>query len=180
MAVYEIAKTTPYVYKCGLDEIPSSQCLYSAFFYADELAGARATFAVIRKAIDEHAQLGPDVEMFIKRGCTEYELACGPSDQYTFADELPEIEASLLARFRKTTRRRLTAADGAQTLALWIRTAFKHKDDTYLDFTAGRPIFPPTVRYSPTDGSDRRPSGTTGSPLESEPPSPYQGANPRM
>jgi hypothetical protein len=155
VAVYGIAQTTAYVYKCGLDGVPSSQCIYSAFFYAHELSGARAMYATLRKAVDEHPNLGSEVKMLIKRGCTEYEMSCGPSDKYTFDPNLPEVESWLLAHLRRRSgRRSATALDVVQTRMLWIQTAYKHGDETYRDFTNGRPLHPATVCYDPNDPAE--------------------------
>jgi hypothetical protein len=83
--------------------------------------------------------------MTIKRGCSEYEAALGPSDQFEFKPEMAELEAYLRARFRNPNYvDQLNVA-----LAYWIDLAFRMGDDTYLDFTDGKRLRPKTVTYAP-------------------------------
>ena len=63
--------------------------------YLNSLDAARAAF---RQAVDADSKLGPQVSVAIKRGCTHYELKCGPSDQYRFLPEQAGIEAALRSR----------------------------------------------------------------------------------
>ncbi|BAE50260.1 hypothetical protein [Paramagnetospirillum magneticum] len=137
--------------KCGVDFYnPHSRDFYAGFFYYDGLNAARADYPALRAAIDAQPHLGPDVPMIIKRGCSNYEAACGPSDRWTFPEGMAELEAGLRARFQPTIPapadyrlRRMTA------MVHWIKFAYWIKDDSYLDFTGGKPLHPPTVGYSP-------------------------------
>ena len=61
--------------------------------------------------------------MLIKRGCTNYERKCGPSNQYTFDPEQEEIERYFFARFtmdlrlrRSPAARRASKPDGRAAL----------------------------------------------------------------
>jgi hypothetical protein len=83
--------------------------------------------------------------MTIKRGCSEYEIAVGPSDSYTFTPEMAELESYLLSRFREQKR----ADNGHVVLADWIDAAYRMGDDTYLDFTRGRRRRAKTLTYDP-------------------------------
>jgi hypothetical protein len=81
--------------------------------------------------------------MVIKRGCSEYEAKLGPSDRYTFAPEMEELEAYLKSRFRE----RRADYHPSLIVAHWIETAFRIGDNTYLDFTSGQRLREPTVTY---------------------------------
>lgn len=83
--------------------------------------------------------------MTIKRGCSEFEAAVGPSDQYEFTPEMAEIEAHLRTKFRE--RNYVDQLNVA--LAYWIDLAFRMGDNTYLDFTGGKPLRPKTLTYDP-------------------------------
>lgn len=132
--------------KWGVDlDNPYSQSVYAGYFYTDGLDAARAVYKVVRDAFDADPLLGPAVAMSIKRGCSEYEAALGPSDRYEFRPELVAIESALRARFRSTP----PADTGNLPLAHWIDVAFRIGDDTYLDFTGGKPLRPKTVSYDP-------------------------------
>jgi hypothetical protein len=146
IAAWQIGKRTPCQSKWGVDlNNPHSQNVYAGYFYATGLDGARAIYRLVREAIDADPRLGPEITMTIKRGCSEYEAALGPSDQYTFSPELAEVEAYLRTRFRKSAPAKTTGAP----MAYWIDMAFRMGDDTYLDCTGGKRLRPKTLTYEP-------------------------------
>jgi hypothetical protein len=124
---------------------PYSQSIYAGYFYTSELEGARAIHRVVRQLIDAHPLLGPDVATSIKRGCSEFEDALGPSDTYSFAPELEELEHHLRKQFRSHKPSRLPPVP----MAYWIDVAFRMGDDTYLDFTQGKRLRSKTKDYEP-------------------------------
>jgi hypothetical protein len=146
IAAWQLAQGVEASSKWGLDvNNPHSQSLYAGYFYVTSLEAARALFRTVRAAVDSDPKLGPEVEITIKRGCSEYEAALGPSDGYTFAPQLAEVEAHLASRYRP---RRRPARMNAP-LAQWIDFAFRSGDDTYLDCTGGRRLRAKTVSYEP-------------------------------
>jgi len=118
MAAKEIAEATGYTTKSGshVDD-PLNSDIYGTYVYANGLDEARAAHRRLREAVDTHAHLGPGVAMTIKRGCTNYERACGPSDQYAFGPGLEEVEAYLETRFREAAFAVLAGLLGAN--AVW-------------------------------------------------------------
>jgi hypothetical protein len=128
-----------------------SQDTYAGYFYTAGLDMARTLFWVVREAIDNDPKLGPDVAMSIKRGCSEFEAAVGPSDKYEFTPEQAELEAYFRTRYRENTEH-----DGLPPvpLAHWLDVAFRSGDETYLDFTGGQRLRPKMVAYDP--GPPRR------------------------
>jgi hypothetical protein len=148
VAGYETATRTPCMSKWGVELFnPHSQAIYAGYFYFTGLEAARAQFPVIRKMVDEHPKLGPEVPMIIKRGCTNYEVALGPSDKYSFRPELREVEAYFKSRFRPAEPSPKTLAE--VLYGQWTPFAFRIGDDTYLDFTGGKPLYPKPVTYAP-------------------------------
>lgn len=146
VAAWGIAKRIACSSKWGVDLGNAySQNVYAGYFYTAGLDAARAVYGVVRHAIDDDPKLGPDIQMSIKRGCSEYEAKLGPSDRYTFAPELREVESYLKTRFRHTRREGLRPVP----MAHWIETAFRIGDDTYLDFTNGKRLKPRMVSYEP-------------------------------
>ena len=146
-AVLAIARALPYTFKVQVEAAtPTVSGIYGAYFYRNSLDDAREAAGNIRAAVDGHPQLGPDVTVFIKRGCTEYELAVGPSDGYTFSPEVKEFEAELRSRV-KTEGRVKDPRGTAVTYMAWITTAYSLGDETYLDFTGGRRLYRAVVRY---------------------------------
>lgn len=146
VAVRKIVGTLDVTHKCGpeVDHIYSSN-LYGAFMYLDGLDAALRLKESVRDLVDRDPLLGADVPVYIKRGCTPFELACGPSDQYTFSPELQELESQLFSRFVPT--KGPAALPAAITFAMWIATAYRIGDETYLDFTGGKRYYPKLVKY---------------------------------
>lgn len=121
--------------------------LYGAYFYADGLEQARAIHRDVSETMAGDAALA-GVPVTIKRGCTEYEMHCGPSDQYRFPDGLAALEEALLATIDAPPgNSRLVPRN--LILVLWIRQAFRIGDESYLELTGGQRLFPETVKYAP-------------------------------
>jgi hypothetical protein len=91
--------------------------------------------------------------MTIKRGCSNFERKCGPSDQYTFDPRLEALEAYLLQRFVKRPKAKTVPKEmvNAMRLLRMIETAYRIGDETYKDFTGGKPLFAPLVSYAPDE-----------------------------
>lgn len=146
MAAWKLGKTIPCLSKWGLDlGNPFSQDIYAGYLYATGLDAARVMHKVVREAIDADPALGPDVLMSIKRGCSKYEVALGPSDRYAFTPEMAELEALLRTRFVTP----VTPGSSMRTIGRWIQAAYQMGDDTYLDLTGGRRLIPLSVTYAP-------------------------------
>jgi len=153
MAVNEIAQSVAAGFKSGMEvDNPENQTLYGSYFYLLGLDRARALYRDLRAKINRHNKLGSGVRMLIKRGCTNYERKCGPSDRYTFDPRQEEIERHFFARFAGDVRggMRKSIRDGMQILE-WVKTAYRIGDDTYKDFTGGKDLYPPVVTYPPED-----------------------------
>jgi hypothetical protein len=153
VAIKGIAESVPASSKSGVEvDNPENQQLYGTYFYFLGLDRARAAYKVLREKIDEHRKLGSGIKMLIKRGCTNYERKCGPSDQYKFDARQEEIERHLFARFVEDVGMgaKKTVRDGIQFLE-WIRTAYRIGDDTYKDFTDGKDLHPSGVTYPPEE-----------------------------
>lgn len=148
LALREVSRGIACNSKCGPEmTYPYSQELYGGYFYCHGLDEARAIYRQVREAVDAAPVLGAAVPMRIKRGCTPYEIHLGPSDQWRFRDELAELEAHLLARFVMPSRAK--PDQEFATLMSWVEMAHTIGDDSYLEFTKGRRVFPATVSYEP-------------------------------
>ena len=152
MAAKGIAEATGLTTKSGSDvDNPTNTDIYSTYLYFDGLGAARETYRELRKALDQHPHLGPEVAATIKRGCTNYEHKLGPSDRYAFDPRLEDVEAHLAARFVEQKPPRATPKQAVTALRMLrlVRTAYRIGDETYKDFTDGKPLFAPTVSYAP-------------------------------
>jgi hypothetical protein len=151
VAVNDIAQDFSCSSKSGSEvDKANTSSLYASYFYSLGLDKARAIYKRLRETIDSHPKLGSKVKMFIKRGCTNYEHACGPSDRYFFDPRLVEIESYFWARFVRKKKPEKKYRD-AMTFMHLIRTAYRIGDETYKDFTDGKELFPPTVTYDPNE-----------------------------
>jgi hypothetical protein len=168
MAVKAIAEGFPRRAKSGAEvDRPDNQSLYATYFYLTGLDEARRMYKQVRARIDADPDLGPSVKVIIKRGCSNYERACGPSDRYTFDSRLEGIERYLRERF--VTPPAAPEPDkkyrDAAILLETARVAFRIGDQTYKDFTGGQALFRPTVSYDPEDhGETSSHDGSSGGP----------------
>jgi len=150
IAVRSLAESLPYATKSGPEvDNPENPHPYGTYLYLNGLEQARAVYRTLRQMIDEHAQLGTEVRMLIKRGCTNYERKCGPSDQYTFDPALEAVEAVLARRFHKPIEPFDGKTRNAIRMLQIIRIAYRIGDETYKDFTDGKPPVLSGVTYTP-------------------------------
>jgi hypothetical protein len=156
MAVNEIAQDFSCASKSGGEvDRPDNQSLYGSYFFLLGLDKARVVYRKLRDLIDAHPQLGAKVKMVIKRGCTNYEHACGPSDRYTFDPRLETIEKYFWSKFVRKRSALHPKYRKAMALLEMVRTAYRIGDDTYKDFTGGKDLLPPTLSYDPDPSAAR-------------------------
>ncbi|WP_428249788.1 hypothetical protein [Ferrovibrio sp.] len=148
VAVHDATVAEPYPSKFQPDmDAPYSTDIYGAYFYAEGLEQARKIYWKVREALAAKGCLDR-TPISIKRGCTEYEMHCGPSDQYVFPEALAEVERDLLSRISVAPYAKPPVSRG-QALLMWIRQAYRIGDDSYLELTGGRRLFPETLKYDP-------------------------------
>jgi hypothetical protein len=153
-ALSGILEALPHHAKCGLDFYnPHSRDIYAGFVYLSGLEAARQAYGPLRAAIDAHPDLGPSVRLTIKRGCSEHEAHCGPSDQWSFDPAMADFEAKARQVYspNRPDELPLRLRKAAQ-MVKWIAFAYQMGDDSYLSLTGGKPLFAATVSYSP-DGA---------------------------
>ena len=66
--------------KVGIDEREYTEGHFNGFIYCDGLEDARKKYVVVRELLDEHVDDGENIPVIIKRTCTEFERAHGPTD----------------------------------------------------------------------------------------------------
>lgn len=171
VALREVARALPYTYKVGIEESRFTSGIYGGYFYLHGLDDARAAHTRVRDAVNGHPRLGADVSVSIKRGCTDYEVHCGPSDRYTFAPALEDLERALLGRIEIPPRVPQSRHQTLRTFARWIEVAFRIGDRSYLEFTGGRRLYPAVVRYDPAGGASST-DGLAGAEFTLDAPAP--------
>lgn len=119
---------------------------YRTLFYVDGLQNAREAYQRVLERVLDTPELGASVSVSIKRGCTEYEVHCDPSNEFTFSDDLAAAELELLKRLRQPVPTK--ARQHALTMMTWMQIAYQLGDESYKQFTQGRSLYPEPVSYS--------------------------------
>ena len=146
--VREIQKKLDRPSKCGIEEREHVHALYGAYWYcpiSEGLKGARELYKTVRAEVE--ASLDQGTGVILKRGCTEMELAHGPSDRWTYTAAHAQQEMHLDSRYEVKRRDKIQPEYlEARTIRRWIEWAYSHGDATYLDYTDG-PLTRPVVTY---------------------------------
>lgn len=134
--------------KCGIESRDSVHGNYGGYFYNMGMVEGLNCYELVRKAVDEEPRLGTDVEVFLKRACTEFEHACGDSDTWVVTPEQIQME-SLVERYviveNKEIKQPLKLIH--RTHRKWIEFAYARGDETYAEYTGGEPLYPRYKTY---------------------------------
>ena len=133
--------------KCGIEKRVSVPALYGGYFYNIGLEAGLARYTEVKDKVAD--LVGANVPVILKRACTEYELACGPSNTWKVQPWQIPIEEMV---------NHWIASDGIRReqppLVIWhihrqwIEWAHEHGDMTYLELTEdGKPLYPPSMTY---------------------------------
>jgi len=146
-----LAESLPITTKSGPEAMNLlNQSLYGTYVYncTGGLEAANATLSTLRPLIEATPGLASVAKISIKRCCTHIELSCGPSDCYTFDPGLEAVEAYLRPRFVLDYRPPVPEALLNKMKVLHMaRAAFQIGDETYRDFTGGKPLQKTCVNY---------------------------------
>ena len=85
---------TDWAGKVGSETREYTQRVWGAYWYCRGVEQGRERYKVVRKWVDEN--LGEDVKVFLKRGCTEFEQHMGASDKWEKIPDQDELEAEAL------------------------------------------------------------------------------------
>jgi len=77
--------------KVGMERRSYTFNKWGAYFYCRGLEQARERYKIVREWVDKN--LGEEIDVYIKRGCTEFEAAMGPSDKWEIPPGQEYIEA---------------------------------------------------------------------------------------
>ena len=147
-ALLEIQKQLDRPCKLGIETRDTVHGLYGGYFYNRGLDNGIECYKVVRSAVDNNEILGPEVEVLLKRACTEFEHAIGPSDKWEIKPGQIELEQLVSQKFVVDPQLRIQP-DHAITYVhrRWIEWAYKNGDSTYLEYTNGKSIYPKYVTY---------------------------------
>jgi len=137
--------------KCGIELRPYAFGNYGGYFYTRSLEEGRKRYAVVRNAISK--QISPDIPVYLKRGCTEYELppdqgGKGPSDKWELKPDQEDFEAYVTDKFVLDSFLALPPEYMLINIyRKWVKFAYDRGDITYKLYTEGRPLCEPPVLY---------------------------------
>lgn len=132
--------------KCGSEERNYVFGNYSGFFYTRSLEAGLERYSQVREAVDK--EINSDVDVILKRYCTEFELAFGPSHAYKQPDDAARWEQLIdemcvMVPFTYTQSDRMKM----KVMRRWIKHAWSVGDATLYKLTDGKPIVMPCVTY---------------------------------
>lgn len=134
--------------KCGIEIRDSVHGLYGGYFYTHSLEEGLNRYKQVRAEVDADSMLGPDIKVILKRACTEYEMLCGPSNEWTVSPEQMQVEEEInnyVVRDLMAQQQPRHIQDHVRRK--WIEFAYSCADPTYVAFTGGEPIYPHYVTY---------------------------------
>lgn len=133
--------------KCGIEVRDYTPRLYGGYFYTCSLEEGRDVYKIVRKAVNEG--ISPEVNVILKRGCTEMEMEVGPSPFWVVTKKNRELEEIIEERVEDYSVSFSSPPDymEAHIKKYWVNWAYSHGDETYLDYTGGQPLYPETVKY---------------------------------
>ena len=76
--------------KVGMERRSYTFNMWGAYFYCRGLQQGRERYKIVRKWVDEN--LGEEIDVYLKKGCTEFEYAMGPSDEWEMIPGQRELE----------------------------------------------------------------------------------------
>jgi hypothetical protein len=144
--------------KCGIERrayTPLSKYLYGGYIYNESQEEGLQRLVKLREILDGHPEL-KGTESYLKRSCTEMEIAFPDSTKWEVTDEQIEIERILDWLIVFDFECSLQAQHVIDYVhKKWVEWAAQHGDETYLEYTDGQPMYLPAVRYEPrVEGTD--------------------------
>jgi len=152
--LYDVMCELDYPSKVGWEDRKTVFGNFGAYFYNASLEEAKTKFAVITEAIRDIPLLqdpytGKDIQPLIKRGCTEYEMKHGPSNEWEMTEEAKQKQRLLDSVVNKDLKLHVQHDwYMSDTMLLWIHNAYSTGDLSVPEFTNGKKLFPPYVTYN--------------------------------
>jgi hypothetical protein len=147
-AVGEIQRQMRRPSKHGIELRPTVHGLYGAYWYNNSLEEGQHCYRMVREAINKDPLLGPDIVVLLKRGCTEFEHACGDSSKWEISKEQKQIEEMVSQHVVSETNMQEQPQHLINSIwRRWIEFAYANGDPTYKKFTNGKPLYPDYVTY---------------------------------
>ena len=130
----EVQKGLNRASKCGIEMRWYTPRLYGGYFYNNSLDQGRERYEEVRKAVSDH--ISPDVDVILKRACTEYEMIKGPSAMWTMTDNEHKIDLILEDMIDTSVPVGTGQTDWCLSVihTNWIEWAWKFQDPTVQEY----------------------------------------------
>lgn len=132
--------------KAGIETRPTVNALYGVYFYCDSINEGLERYNQVIEVASQHIE---DIDVLLKRGCTEYEVAHGDSKYWKPFEGQGVVEEWI----RDNVRLHIVNTNGQEedslrnTHAKWLQHAYACADNTYLELTDGKPLYKPYRTY---------------------------------
>jgi len=160
--LHDLQKRSGLSCKCGIEPRESVNGLYGGYFYNKSIEAGLACYETVKKMMSENEFLAPLLDevddkgrtkrIILKRACTEYEHLISDSSAWTITPEQEFIE-DLIDQYVVNDNLKLAQPEHIvwHIQRGWIEWAWKNGDDTYAEYTGGKPLFPAYVTYHQPD-----------------------------
>ncbi len=142
--IYELQQEMGILAKCGMEERKQVFGIYGAYWYTSSKQEGLQLYCELR----EKPPL-KGIPLVLKRGCSEFEWACGDSATWEVKPGQLELERMIedmivMERFEQMEAPEWQVIDVQRR---WIEWAWEHGDPTVYEFTGGVPLVPPYRTY---------------------------------
>lgn len=145
--LYELQKRLGLSSKVGIEDRPIVEGVYGGYFYNDSLEEGLACKIVVERLVS--SEIGLNVSVILKRGCTEYEHKHPNPDTWRITEQQKETEADLADLLILETKKVIQTDYIIRNVKRkWVERACEVGDETYREFTGGRSLYPSIKTYA--------------------------------
>jgi hypothetical protein len=161
MDIHELQQDMGVTSKVGMDPRDYTPTIWGAYWYTDSMDQGQKLFETLRGGLDK---INPDIDLSLKRACTEYEIYLGPSNTWDDREFKWEETEKVLNKWvypepNHTNEDQHELIQQSVKLR-FLHWAYMHGDMTYKDFIDGDDILhtfvekvqkpiTPSVTYNP-------------------------------
>ena len=148
---YELQKRMGYASKSGIEVRNYVHGLYGVYWYTNSLEEGQDRWKEVKDVI--HKEISPDIEVVLKRACTEFEMTFGPSTQWAVIDEQLEFEElvyEMIVNVGKNEHPQ-TPEIIAHVQQRWVDWAYSNGDPTCFKYARPEELGVQTVKFHDLD-----------------------------
>jgi hypothetical protein len=132
--------------KSGIEVRDYTKHLYGAYFYCNGLEDGKRIYRIVADVVAK--ELRPDMDVILKRGCTEFEMLHGDSRKYEQSEEDKQVESLLEANLDIPIATYMQPDFVVSHIKrIWLSWAYKNNDKTCLEFNDGKDFVEQPVTY---------------------------------